>query len=117
MTDLEQYIFCKWQGRLWPAKILLESGISPSKTSKTDSDCLDVQLMCLDKQLTVKCKDTRPFELKQAESISSDLGNKRTYELGVGHLALSTCSAIQKLQHERDDVIETLTAQNQSFPA
>ncbi|XP_060702419.1 PWWP domain-containing DNA repair factor 3A-like isoform X2 [Hemiscyllium ocellatum] len=70
MSDLDQFVFCKWQGRLWPAKILSKS---PSKASETVSDCLDVKLICLDKQLCVKHRDTRPFEQKQAEDISSGL--------------------------------------------
>ncbi|XP_078412139.1 uncharacterized protein LOC144688950 isoform X2 [Cetorhinus maximus] len=88
MTDLDEFIFCKWQGRLWPAKVLSESGISPSKTSETISDCLDVQLICLDKQLRVKHIDTRPFEQKQAESISSGLAHKEdcTHEETVEEL-------------------------------
>ncbi|XP_078054831.1 uncharacterized protein LOC144479686 isoform X2 [Mustelus asterias] len=79
MTDLDEFIFCNWQGRLWPAKILSESGISPNTTSEAVSDCLDVQLICLDKQLRVKHIDTRPFEQKQAESISSGLVYKEDF--------------------------------------
>ncbi|XP_067824511.1 PWWP domain-containing DNA repair factor 3A-like isoform X2 [Heptranchias perlo] len=88
MTDLDEFIFCRWQGRLWPARILSESGISPSKTFETDSDCLDVQLICLDKHLRVKCTDTRPFEQKQAESISCGLVHKEdfTHEEAVEEL-------------------------------
>uniref|UniRef100_UPI00398EFD5C PWWP domain-containing DNA repair factor 3A isoform X1 n=2 Tax=Pristiophorus japonicus TaxID=55135 RepID=UPI00398EFD5C len=76
---MTEFIFCRWQGRLWPARILSESGISPGKTSETDSDCLDVQLICLDKRLRVKSIDTKPFEQKQAESISCGLVNKEDF--------------------------------------
>ncbi|XP_078279972.1 PWWP domain-containing DNA repair factor 3B-like isoform X2 [Rhinoraja longicauda] len=72
MSDFE-FIFCRWQGRLWPARILLKSGISPSGTPETNSDCVDVQIICLDKRLRVKCTDTRPFEEEQAKTISSGL--------------------------------------------
>ncbi|XP_072100632.1 uncharacterized protein [Mobula birostris] len=57
--------------------ILLKSGIYPSETPKTNSDCLDVQIICLDKRLClrlrVKRTDTRPFEEEQVKSISSGL--------------------------------------------
>ncbi|XP_069784194.1 PWWP domain-containing DNA repair factor 3A-like isoform X2 [Narcine bancroftii] len=68
-----EFIFCNWQGRLWPAKILLKTGITPNEIPKTNSDCLDVQIICLDKRLRVKRIDTRPFEEEEAKSISSDL--------------------------------------------
>ncbi|XP_072338256.1 PWWP domain-containing DNA repair factor 3B-like isoform X2 [Scyliorhinus torazame] len=88
MTDLDEFIFCNWQGRLWPAKILSESAVYLTKTSESVSDCLDVQLICLDKQLRVKHIDTRPFERKQAENISSGLIHKEdsTHEEAVEEL-------------------------------
>lgn len=72
MSDFE-FIFCSWQGRMWPARILLKSGISPTETPEANSDCLDVQIICLDKRLRVNRTDTRPFEEEQAKTISSGL--------------------------------------------
>ncbi|XP_072450358.1 uncharacterized protein [Chiloscyllium punctatum] len=88
MSDLDKFVFCKWQGRLWPARILSKSANSPRKASETVSDCLDVQLICLDKQLCVKHRDTRPFEQKQAEDISSGLVHEEdfTHEEAVEEL-------------------------------
>ncbi|XP_007896927.1 PWWP domain-containing DNA repair factor 3A [Callorhinchus milii] len=70
---LNNYIFCKWQGRLWPAKVVIKSGISPKIASETNPDSVDVQLICLKKKLRIKHTDTKPFEKKQAEQISKGL--------------------------------------------
>ncbi|XP_048470214.1 uncharacterized protein LOC125486502 [Rhincodon typus] len=88
MKDLDEFIFCEWQGRLWPARILSKSSNSSSKASENISDYLDVQLICLDKQLSVKYIDTRPFEQKQAEDISSALVHEEdfTHEEAVEEL-------------------------------
>ncbi|XP_053558768.1 PWWP domain-containing DNA repair factor 3A isoform X2 [Bombina bombina] len=64
------YVFCKWKKHFWPAKVL--SSHSPvSGNSK-----MSVEILCLDEQIHVKHKDTKPLEKTEVENIAAELATR-----------------------------------------
>ncbi|KAM8960451.1 PWWP domain-containing DNA repair factor 3A [Pelodytes ibericus] len=63
------YVFCKWRGRFWPAKIL-------SRGNSDSKGFMNVEILCLDEQIYVKIKDTKPLEKSEVENIAAKIANK-----------------------------------------
>ncbi|XP_073542314.1 PWWP domain-containing DNA repair factor 3A isoform X2 [Phyllobates terribilis] len=64
------YVFCMWNKRLWPAKVLSHQYVS--------SKCrLSVEIFVLKKQLDVNLADTKPFLKDELQKIGDILGRKR----------------------------------------
>ncbi|XP_063311599.1 PWWP domain-containing DNA repair factor 3A isoform X2 [Pelobates fuscus] len=64
------YVFCKWHQRLWPAKVISMDG------PDSEDSLINVEILCLDEQLKVKVKDTKPMEKTEIENIASRLVHK-----------------------------------------
>ncbi|XP_023572561.1 PWWP domain-containing protein MUM1 [Octodon degus] len=71
MTDAK-YVLCRWEERLWPAKVL-----DGPKTSTNDKGrkefFLDVQILSLDEKIKVKSTEVETLNKSQIESIASSL--------------------------------------------
>ncbi|XP_069595730.1 PWWP domain-containing DNA repair factor 3A isoform X2 [Ranitomeya imitator] len=65
-----EYVFCMWNNRLWPAKVLSHLYVS--------NKCrLSVEIFVLKKQLDVNLADTKPFLKEELKKIGGILGRKR----------------------------------------
>ncbi|KAM4708432.1 PWWP domain-containing DNA repair factor 3A isoform 1-T3 [Discoglossus pictus] len=64
------YVLCKWKKLLWPAKVLSQA--SPS----SGNSLVHVQILCLDEQIHVKHKDTKPLEKVEVEKIADELASR-----------------------------------------
>ncbi|XP_068276678.1 PWWP domain-containing DNA repair factor 3A isoform X2 [Nyctibius grandis] len=73
MTN-QEYILCLWKERLWPAKVLCETGVA-GKTPITNvkETSFEVEILGLKEQISVSCADAVPLTEKRVEDIASDL--------------------------------------------
>ncbi|XP_030076211.1 PWWP domain-containing DNA repair factor 3A isoform X2 [Microcaecilia unicolor] len=76
MTDPPKYILCKWRKRFWPAKILGRTGVSRRTLSNWDPEILNVEILVVEKQISVKYADTKPLDKSQVENIATKLEYK-----------------------------------------
>ncbi|XP_048667857.1 PWWP domain-containing DNA repair factor 3A-like [Marmota marmota marmota] len=53
MTDAK-YVLCRWERRLWPAKVLARTETS-TKNKRKKEFFLDVQILSLEEKLSVVC--------------------------------------------------------------
>ncbi|XP_073403323.1 PWWP domain-containing DNA repair factor 3A isoform X2 [Dendrobates tinctorius] len=65
-----EYVFCMWNKRLWPAKVLSHQYLSKKCR-------LSVEILVLKKQLDVNLTDTKPFLKNELQKIGDILGRKR----------------------------------------
>ncbi|KAM9100204.1 PWWP domain-containing DNA repair factor 3A isoform 2-T4 [Sarcophilus harrisii] len=69
-----QYVLCRWKKRLWPAKVLPQTGLSTRKhIQKMRSAFLNVEILSLDKKIKVKKTETKILEKSQIEEIAAEL--------------------------------------------
>ncbi|XP_038627804.1 PWWP domain-containing DNA repair factor 3A isoform X2 [Tachyglossus aculeatus] len=69
MTDAD-YVLCKWEGRLWPAKVLSKTGISRREdTQNAEPDSVDVEILSLDKKISVQCREIQILEKTHIDDI------------------------------------------------
>nr|XP_015221189.1 PREDICTED: PWWP domain-containing protein MUM1 isoform X1 [Lepisosteus oculatus]XP_015221190.1 PREDICTED: PWWP domain-containing protein MUM1 isoform X1 [Lepisosteus oculatus]XP_015221191.1 PREDICTED: PWWP domain-containing protein MUM1 isoform X1 [Lepisosteus oculatus]XP_015221192.1 PREDICTED: PWWP domain-containing protein MUM1 isoform X1 [Lepisosteus oculatus]XP_015221193.1 PREDICTED: PWWP domain-containing protein MUM1 isoform X1 [Lepisosteus oculatus] len=66
--DEPMYLLCKWEGRLWPAKILRKSARHSRR-----ADGLEVEILGVKKRICVKQKETAPLTQGSIETISLQL--------------------------------------------
>ncbi|KAM4807844.1 PWWP domain-containing DNA repair factor 3A [Rhinophrynus dorsalis] len=64
------YVLCKWRGRFWPAKVV------PKASPQSKDSMMDVQILCLDELINVKCTNTKPLEKAEVEIIATKLASK-----------------------------------------
>ncbi|KAG8454595.1 hypothetical protein GDO86_000995 [Hymenochirus boettgeri] len=74
------YVLCKWKGHFWPAKVLSKSSQQP-KNNK-----IDVEILCLEEQINVNCKDTKPLIKIEIEKIAAELAKCKNSETPVEEL-------------------------------
>ncbi|XP_057345590.1 PWWP domain-containing DNA repair factor 3A isoform X2 [Manis pentadactyla] len=73
MTDAE-YVLCRWESRLWPAKVLARTEMS-TKNKRKKEFLLTVQILSLDKKIKVKSAEAQTLEQSHIEDIASSLGS------------------------------------------
>ncbi|XP_051828144.1 PWWP domain-containing DNA repair factor 3A isoform X2 [Antechinus flavipes] len=68
-----QYVLCRWKKRLWPAKVLPQTGLSRRQhIQKMRSAFLNVEILSLDKKIKVKKTETKILEKSQIEEIAAE---------------------------------------------
>uniref|UniRef100_A0A8C9PDJ6 PWWP domain containing 3A, DNA repair factor n=1 Tax=Spermophilus dauricus TaxID=99837 RepID=A0A8C9PDJ6_SPEDA len=72
MTDAK-YVLCRWERRLWPAKVLARTETS-TKNKRKKEFFLDVQILSLEEKLSVKSTEVEALQKSQIENIASFLG-------------------------------------------
>ncbi|XP_075061782.1 PWWP domain-containing DNA repair factor 3A isoform X2 [Mixophyes fleayi] len=65
--EFPKYIFCKWESRFWPAKVLSK----PKRLSRNSK--LMVEIFTVNEQITVKSMDTKPFLMVELDNIAKQL--------------------------------------------
>ncbi|XP_043909941.1 PWWP domain-containing DNA repair factor 3A isoform X1 [Protopterus annectens] len=82
-----QYIFCKWKGRFWPAKILARTD-SKKTPCRGCTRYLNVEILVSSEQVKVKDVNTRSFEERFLEEVCSELKQNcnQSVEQGVEEL-------------------------------
>ncbi|PNJ05239.1 MUM1 isoform 15 [Pongo abelii] len=73
MADAK-YVLCRWEKRLWPAKVLARTATS-TKNKRKKEYFLDVQIVSLEEKIKVKSTEVEILEKSQIEAIASSLGN------------------------------------------
>lgn len=73
MADAK-YVLCRWEKRLWPAKVLARTETS-TKNKRKKEYFLDVQILSLEEKIKVKSTEVEILEKSQIEAIASSLGN------------------------------------------
>ncbi|XP_013360746.1 PREDICTED: PWWP domain-containing protein MUM1 [Chinchilla lanigera] len=74
MTDAK-YVLCRWEERLWPAKVL--DGPKTSTNNKGEKESfLIVQILSLDEKIKVKSAEVETLKKSQIESIASSLASQ-----------------------------------------
>ncbi|XP_069502882.1 PWWP domain-containing DNA repair factor 3A isoform X2 [Ambystoma mexicanum] len=74
-----KYILCNWKSRMWPAKVLAKNiGSIKKSVLQTQSDSLDVEILGLDRQLSVKCTNSFPLEKTKIEKLVGQLRERPT---------------------------------------
>ncbi|XP_072457493.1 PWWP domain-containing DNA repair factor 3A isoform X2 [Notamacropus eugenii] len=69
-----QYVLCRWRKRLWPAKVLPQTGISGRlRIQKRKTAFVEVEILSLDKKVKVKETETKILEKSQIEEIAAEL--------------------------------------------
>uniref|UniRef100_A0A8C8A5T3 PWWP domain-containing protein n=1 Tax=Otus sunia TaxID=257818 RepID=A0A8C8A5T3_9STRI len=87
----QEYVLCMWNKRLWPAKVLCETGVA-GKTSVTNEDVTSfkAEILGLNEQIRVNCADAVPLKEERIEEIASKLDQ----ENGSGE-------AVEELKYRR----------------
>uniref|UniRef100_A0A8C9B259 PWWP domain-containing protein n=1 Tax=Prolemur simus TaxID=1328070 RepID=A0A8C9B259_PROSS len=68
-----KYVLCRWEKRLWPAKVLARTEAS-TKNKRKKEFFLDVQILSLEEKIKVKSTDVEVLRKSQIEAIASSLG-------------------------------------------
>ncbi|KAM6189397.1 PWWP domain-containing DNA repair factor 3A [Sarcoramphus papa] len=86
MTD-QEYVLCTWKKRLWPAKVLCETGVA-GKTSVTNAKetSFKVEILGLKEQISVNCADAVPLKEECIENIASNLDQRNNSSEAVEEL-------------------------------
>lgn len=72
-----QYVLCRWRERLWPAKVLSQTGISRRQhIRKRKAAFLEVEILSLDEKIKVKKTETRILEKSQIEDIAAEFSTQ-----------------------------------------
>ncbi|XP_047388064.1 PWWP domain-containing DNA repair factor 3A isoform X1 [Sciurus carolinensis] len=74
MTDAK-YVLCRWERRLWPAKVLARTNTSTKNTRKKEF-FLDVQILSLEEKIQVKSTEVEALKKSQIENIASFLASQ-----------------------------------------
>lgn len=69
MTDAK-YVLCRWEERLWPAKVLDGPKTSPNDEGEKEF-FIDVQILSLDEKIKVKSTEVETLKKSQIENIAS----------------------------------------------
>ncbi|XP_026336685.1 PWWP domain-containing DNA repair factor 3A isoform X2 [Ursus maritimus] len=74
MTDA-QYVLCRWEKRLWPAKVLARTEMS-TKNKRKKEFFLSVQILSLDEKIEVRSTDVETLKTAHIERIASSLASE-----------------------------------------
>nr|XP_045235023.1 PWWP domain-containing DNA repair factor 3A isoform X5 [Macaca fascicularis] len=74
MADAK-YVLCRWEKRLWPAKVLARTETS-TKNKRKKEYFLDVQILSLEEKIKVKSTEVEILEKSQIEAIASSLASQ-----------------------------------------
>uniref|UniRef100_A0A250Y4A6 PWWP domain-containing protein MUM1 n=1 Tax=Castor canadensis TaxID=51338 RepID=A0A250Y4A6_CASCN len=74
MTDAK-YVLCRWEKRLWPAKVLARTETS-TKNKRKKEFFLDVQILSLEEKIQVKSTDVEALQKSQIENIAAFLASQ-----------------------------------------
>ncbi|XP_021561039.1 PWWP domain-containing DNA repair factor 3A isoform X1 [Neomonachus schauinslandi] len=74
MTDA-QYVLCRWEKRLWPAKVLARTETSTKKKRKKEF-FLSVQILSLDEKIEVRSAEVEILKTAHIERIASSLASQ-----------------------------------------
>ncbi|XP_027437875.1 PWWP domain-containing DNA repair factor 3A isoform X2 [Zalophus californianus] len=74
MTDV-QYVLCRWEKRLWPAKVLARTEMS-TKNKRKKEFFLSVQILSLDEKIEVRSTDVEILKTAHIERIASSLASQ-----------------------------------------
>ncbi|XP_017728502.1 PREDICTED: PWWP domain-containing protein MUM1 isoform X1 [Rhinopithecus bieti] len=74
MADAK-YVLCRWEKRLWPAKVLARTETS-TKIKRKKEYFLDVQILSLEEKIKVKSTEVEILEKSQIEAIASSLASQ-----------------------------------------
>uniref|UniRef100_A0A8D2JMJ2 PWWP domain-containing protein n=1 Tax=Sciurus vulgaris TaxID=55149 RepID=A0A8D2JMJ2_SCIVU len=89
MTDAK-YVLCRWERRLWPAKVLARTNTSTKNTGKKEF-FLDVQILSLEEKIQVKSTEVEALKKSQIENIASFLGKSTSGRSGWVARAFGGC--------------------------
>ncbi|XP_012601264.2 PWWP domain-containing DNA repair factor 3A isoform X1 [Microcebus murinus] len=67
-----KYVLCRWEKRLWPAKVLARTETS-TKNKRKKEFFLDVQILSLEEKIKVKSTDVEVLRKSQIEAIAASL--------------------------------------------
>uniref|UniRef100_A0A2K6F1D4 PWWP domain containing 3A, DNA repair factor n=1 Tax=Propithecus coquereli TaxID=379532 RepID=A0A2K6F1D4_PROCO len=70
-----KYVLCRWEKRLWPAKVLARTETS-TKNKRKKEFFLDVQILSLEEKIKVKSTDAEVLRKSQIEAIASSLASQ-----------------------------------------
>ncbi|NXF63458.1 MUML1 protein, partial [Ciccaba nigrolineata] len=86
MAD-QEYVLCMWNKRLWPAKVLCETGVA-GKTSVTNENVTSfkVEILGLNEQISVNGADAVPLMEECIEEIASNLDQENSSSEAVEEL-------------------------------
>ncbi|XP_051790949.1 PWWP domain-containing DNA repair factor 3B-like [Erpetoichthys calabaricus] len=65
----EQYVFCLWEGRFWPAKCIKHH----AKDTKSSQDEIEVEVLYVGKRVQIKRSNIIPHNRQTYEDVSQDL--------------------------------------------
>ncbi|XP_036610456.1 PWWP domain-containing DNA repair factor 3A isoform X2 [Trichosurus vulpecula] len=69
-----QYVLCRWKDRLWPAKVLPQTGISRRRhIQKKKAAFVEVEILTLDEKIKVKKTETKILQESHIEDIAEEL--------------------------------------------
>lgn len=74
MADAK-YVLCRWEKRLWPAKVLARTKTS-TKNKRKKEYFLDVQILSLEEKIQVKSTEVEILEKSHIEAIASSLASQ-----------------------------------------
>uniref|UniRef100_A0A667G106 PWWP domain containing 3A, DNA repair factor n=1 Tax=Lynx canadensis TaxID=61383 RepID=A0A667G106_LYNCA len=87
MTDAK-YVLCRWEKRLWPAKVLARTEVA-TKTKRKKEFFLSVQILSLDEKIKVRSTEVEALKMAHIERIAS------TLESTLGPILFRTpCAAV-----------------------
>ncbi|XP_053076210.1 PWWP domain-containing DNA repair factor 3A isoform X7 [Acinonyx jubatus] len=74
MTDAK-YVLCRWEERLWPAKVLARTEVA-TKTKRKKEFFLSVQILSLDEKIKVRSTEVEALKTAHIERIASTLASQ-----------------------------------------
>ncbi|KAM4887614.1 PWWP domain-containing DNA repair factor 3A isoform 1-T2 [Thomomys bottae] len=106
MTDAK-YVLCRWEKRLWPAKVLARTE-TPTKNKRKKTFFLNVQILSLEEKIQVRSTEVKVLKKSQIENIAALLDSQvptapleeLTYRRSL-RVALDVLSETPNLSQER----------------
>lgn len=75
MTDAT-YVLCRWQERLWPAKVLAKTE-TPARNKRKKDSFLDLQILSLEEKVRVRSAEVEALRRSRIEDIASFLASQQ----------------------------------------
>ncbi|XP_074019806.1 PWWP domain-containing DNA repair factor 3A [Numenius arquata] len=83
----QEYVLCTWKKRLWPAKVLCQTGASGKTSVKNAKETyFKVEILGLKKQISVSRADAVPLKEECIENIASSLDQRNNSSEAVEEL-------------------------------
>lgn len=70
------YVLCRWEKRLWPAKVLAKTE-TPAKNRRRKESFLDVQILSLEEKVRVRSAEVEALRRSRIEDIASFLASQQ----------------------------------------